>query len=398
MQCEVFLTILGVIIGVAAIVLVLSLGDSAQQLILSQIEGLGAETIVVVPGREPEGPADIAVTLFANSLTESDLKALRGSRKVGGIDSIEPAVLGSAKITKESERYQASVIGLGADAPEEIFDLETSVGSFYFEDDIESNARVAVIGEQVKDELFSEGDDVVGNTIKINGQRYVVLGVMQASGSLGFFNPDDAVLIPYTTAQKQILGIDYFNRFFVNVSNSEEVLAVADDLRAVLRDLHGIDDPDKDDFFVATQQEILETVGTITQTLSIFLVAIAAISLVVGGVGIMNIMLVSVTQRTKEIGLRKAVGANRSHILIQFIIEALFLTTLGGIIGIVLAFVLAWVGAFAVQLSGLPWEFNFSVFAALLGIFMAFSVGLIFGIYPAVRASRKSPLEALRYE
>ena len=393
-----FLTMLGIIIGVAAIVLVISLGEGAQGIILAQIQGVGGDTIIIRPGREPEGPNDFADTLFSDSLTTRDVEALKSSRNVANIAQVEPSVLASGSVSYRNNVYRPTTLGWSGEAITSILHIEPTEGVFFTQDDIHNRARVAVIGDRVRQELF-EDDEAVGEYIRIKEVTFRVVGVLPKSGQLSFFNPDEMVVVPYSTAQTYLLGIDHFHEILVRASDTALVDEVAEDIRATLRERHKIDDPSKDDFYVTTQQDIVERVQTVTQVLTLFLTSIAAIALVVGGVGIMNIMLVSVTERTREIGLRKAIGATNGDILKQFLFEALFLTVTGGAIGTLISVSMtSLVSLVASSQFNVDWPFKLPLGAIALGIGMAAGVGLLFGLYPAVKAARKSPMEALRYE
>jgi putative ABC transport system permease protein len=392
------LTIIGIVIGIVAIVFVMSMGQAAQEFIISQVEGFGAHTLIVRPGREPQGPTGAAETLLSDSLRERDLLFLRQPGRVPGVVSVEPAVLVPGSVSYQNQISRPTVFGWTAEALARFFDVYPETGELFSQEDIEAHAKVGVIGQKVKDELFGDSD-AVGEYIKVKGQNIRVVGVLPSKGQVSVLNLDEVVVIPYTTARQDILGSDHYFEFFVGVDEAYDIADVEVDLKAVLRDLHGITDPAKDDFFVVTQKDIIESVSTITSALTIFLVAIASISLLVGGVGIMNIMMVSVTERTAEIGLRKAVGATNKHILQQFLLEALILTTGGGVLGVMLAALLSWVVSLVVRnFFALPWAFTVPLLAVVLGVGMAGFVGVAFGLYPARRASLKDPIEALRYE
>ncbi|MBI4156057.1 MAG: FtsX-like permease family protein, partial [Candidatus Zambryskibacteria bacterium] len=226
-----------------------------------------------------------------------------------------------------------------------------------------------------------------------------IIGILPAKVQVSFYNFDETAIIPYTTAQKYIFGIKYFHRFIIQASSEDKVSQAVREVTTTLRNSHGITDPEKDDFFVETQADIVDRLGVITDVLTLFLASVAAISLVVGGIGIMNIMIVSVTERTREIGLRKAVGATEKDILIQFLLEAVILTLIGGIIGILLGTFFSLISSIILgKVIGFGWQFTFPAQAAILGLIVSVLVGLVFGLYPARRASLKSPIEALRYE
>ncbi len=391
-----FLTILGIVIGITAIILVMSLGAGAQNFILSQVQGLGSKTIAVIPGRQPKGPSDSA-QLFSDSLKEKDLVALKKKENVPNLAKVMPIVFGGETGLYESNTYRLTVFG-ATELISQIFDLVPEEGRFFGDDDVKARADVVVLGSKVKNELFGDRD-AVGEKIRIKNRSLRVIGVLPKKGQVSFFNFDEIAVIPYTTAQEYIFGIKYFHRLIVEADSDKNIDTVAEDVRITLRNSHNITDPDKDDFFVQTQADLAARLGAITTALTLFLVAMASISLFVGGIGIMNIMLVSVTERTKEIGLRKSIGATNRDILTQFLIEAVVLTLLGGIVGIALGSSLAFlIGQILERFAAIPWPWNFPWLGALLGLAVSASIGLIFGIYPARHASQKSPTEALRYE
>lgn len=391
-----FLTILGIVIGITAIILVMSLGAGAQNFILSQVQGLGTKTVAVIPGREPKGPSDSA-QLFSDSLKEKDLLELEKKANVPNLSKVMPVVFGGETGVYGDETYRLTIFG-GTELMSSIFDLAPETGRFFDEDDVKSRSDVVIIGSKVKEELFGESD-AVGQKIRIKNKSLRVIGVLPKKGQVSFFNFDEIAIIPYTTAQEYIFGIKYFHRLIIEADSDQNINRVAEDVKITLRNSHNITDPDKDDFFVQTQADLADRLGAITTALTLFLVAMASISLFVGGVGIMNIMLVSVTERTKEIGLRKSIGATKKDILMQFLIEAIVLTLTGGIIGIALGALLSFVIAqILTQFAAIVWAFSFPWQGALLGLGVSGAIGLIFGIYPAKHAADKSPMEALRYE
>jgi putative ABC transport system permease protein len=390
------LTILGIVIGISSIILIMSLGAGAKNLIVSQIQGLGAKTIAILPGKEPGGPSDIT-TLFSDSLKDRELQALQKKTNVPNAQYIMPVVMGAGTAVYGNETYKLSIFG-GGEMLFTIFDLKADKGVFYTDEDVKSKNAVVVLGYKAKDKLFGT-EEAVGKKVRIKNTTFKVIGVLPEKGQSSFISFDEAAILPYTTAQQYILGTKYFSRIIVEADSETNLVQTSNDIKTTLRDLHNITDPSKDDFYVSTPAEVADKLSTIFNTLTIFLAAVAAISLIVGGVGIMNIMLVSVTERTKEIGLRKALGATNANILTQFLLEAVILTGSGGLIGIILGSVLAIISSDLItRFAGLNWQYTFPIGAAILGIVVSSLIGLIFGIYPARQAAKKSPMEALRYE
>ena len=388
------LTVVGIVIGITSIILVMSLGQGAQTLILGQVKGLGATTIITLPGKLSLGPSAAAQTMN-DSLKQKDLALLEMKSNLPHAKYVMPMVVGSAQSVRGSNVYQTTVFGAGSLVPQ-IFNLIPDRGDFFSDDDVLSQSLVVVIGYKVKQHLF-DGDDPIGQKIRIKNNTFKVVGVLPEKGSSSQF--DDCVFMPYTTAQQYILGTKFYSRLVVEADTQDNITTTVQDIKITLRNSHNITDPTKDDFSVTTQADIAATLSTITNALTAFLAAVAAISLVVGGIGIMNIMLVSVTERTKEIGLRKALGATNEDILTQFLLEAVILTATGGVIGIILGSGLSYLISLVLKnVLMLDWQFIFPWSAAIMGFITASGVGLLFGIYPANQAAKKSPMEALRYE
>src|SRR3989339_573794 len=390
-----FLTVLGIVIGITAIIMVMSLGQGAQNLILSQIQGMGSKTVVVLPGREPKGPTDSLQTFFAESLKEKDLEALRKKSNVPTAKEVMPLVFGSDSASYKNETYRLTLLG-SSEKISDVFDLGIDKGAFFSENDIRGRSDVVVIGSKVKEKLFGESE-ALGERIRVGERNLRIIGILPQEGQVSFFNFDEVALLPYTTAQQYIFGIKHFQRIIIEADSEKNIDRTVSDAKATIRETHNVTNPDKDDFYIETQADIASRLGTITNVLTLFLAAIAAISLLVGGIGIMNIMLVSVTERTREIGLRKALGATEKNILFQFLLEAVFLTGVGGIIGIVLGVSLSLAISLAIQFfSTIDWPLGISFLAIFLGIGVSGIIGIVFGIYPAKKASEKSPIEALR--
>jgi len=391
-----FLTLLGIVIGISAIITIMAVGDGAEQLILKQVEGMGANSLFIDPGREPEGPSDFA-GMYSDSLKIKDVEALMKPSNVQGVDEVGPMVIYSNTVTYENETKRATVLG-SSELIAEILEIEVVQGSFFNDEDIKQKAKVAVIGSEIKNDLFGD-KNAIGEKIKIKGYSFKIVGVLATKGKASFFDADNTIVTPYTTVQQYLLGNNYFHEIVVRVEEGSNISRVKRDIEYTLRESHGITDPDKDDFYVATQEDAAEKVQTIMGVLTSLLLVVAAISLVVGGIGIMNIMLVSVTERIKEIGLRKALGATEKDILIQFLLEAVIVTGMGGLIGVILGAFFSFIAAQILSYAmGQPWGFSFPFSAAIVGTLVSAIVGLIFGIYPAYKAAKKDPVEALRHE
>jgi len=391
------LTMLGIIIGVGAVIALLALGEGAQAAITAEIQSIGSNLIFIVPGREEgHGPMAGAGNVPA-TLTLDDAEAIAGP-DVPGVLAVAPSFENRAEVAYGSENVYTTIKGTTPDYTL-VRNASPERGEFFTQQQLTTIARVAVLGHQTAEDLFGEGDPL-GCTIKINRVHFRVIGVMEKRGSGMGGNEDDAVFIPITTAQRKLFGGRAVSGTSWEVSSigvalvSEDYMDTAtDEIVLLLRQRHKIQPGDDDDFSVMSQEDILSMAEQITGILTIFLGAIAAISLLVGGIGIMNIMLVSVMERTREIGIRKAVGAKRRDILMQFLVEAVVLSVVGGLLGILLGAGIA----ILVEQSGLMTTV-ISADAMLLATGFSVAVGLFFGIYPSVRAARLHPIEALRYE
>jgi len=389
-----FLTILGIVIGITAITIVTSLGSSAEGFILGELENFGSNVAFVIPGREGNFGEE---SILTDSLREKDVEALNNKNNVPDAEMIVPFVFGPTVVAYESEKYHTSLLG-ASPGNKEVDKLELADGEFINDEDVDQKASVIILGSGVKEDLFG-ASDAIGEKVKIKERLYRVIGILEPKGQSLFVDYDKVAIVPYTTAQQYILGYDYIQRIVVMAISTEAVPGMVKDIEKTIRDSHNIENPDDDDFHVQTPEDAAKTFSTITDVLTILLGSIAAISLVVGGVGIMNIMLVSVTERTREIGLRKALGAKNGDILAQFLIEAIILTGAGGIMGIISGSLLSYIGTIIIyQFGGIDFPFSSPLSGALLGIGVSTAIGFVFGIYPAHQASKKSPMESLRYE
>ncbi|MCX6745164.1 MAG: ABC transporter permease [Candidatus Parcubacteria bacterium] len=392
-----FLTMLGIIIGISSVIIIISVGAGAQSLILNQIKALGSNQISIFPGASEESGPPPSVFGSANtSLKIEDLDALNNKQNVPHVVAITYYVRGTATMKWQDSEFNGTFVATTASYPE-VHDIAVAQGRFLDQDEEKNLAKVVVLGANVKDELFGD-EEAIGQLIKIKKHEFRVIGVMAKKGTTGFENQDNYVFIPVSTGQKIMLGIDYISLARVKIDSQENVNQAVADIKAVLRDRHNLDSKELDDFTVRAQAQAIEIFSSITNSLTYFLAAIAAISLLVGGIGIMNIMLIAVTERTREIGLRKALGAKRKNILSQFLIESIAVTLLGGIIGIIFGIVISLLVAFIARYLGYNWDFVISISAVFLSCTISIMVGLFFGLYPAFKASELNPIEALQYE
>jgi len=394
-----FLTMLGVIIGVGAVIIIMSVGAGAQSLIISQIKTLGTNLVGVLPGKsEDKGPPASIMGIVITTLTYEDALALAEKQNVPNIVAVSAHAQGVASVNWESNEYDTNISGITASYMD-VEGGEVKEGRFITKEEESNLSKVAVLGSTVAKELFG-ATDPIGRQIKIKKHSFEVIGTMKERGTVGFQNADDQIFIPVRTMQKLISGVNYLGFIRAKVDYEENIPLVMSDMATTLRERHGITDKTgaSDDFTIRSAAAQLEIITTVTNALKYFLAAMAAISLVVGGIGIMNIMLISVRERTREIGLRKAIGANNSDILSQFLIEATTITLLGGIIGIIGGTILSFLVSVIIKALGYSWDFVISPSSVILASLVSIAVGLAFGIYPARKASQLQPVEALRYE
>ncbi len=397
------LTMLGIIIGISAVITLVSVGQGVQAVVDEQMEGIGSNLLFVMPGELEASRTSVQSMLRSvniSTLTLGDAVAMANPLNAPDLLGVAPEFVANGTLVYGNRNAQTSVAGVTPSYPD-VRNFYPVKGSFIREEDIRSRARVAALGQSVLEELFPPGIDPIGQTIKINRVPFRVIGVMQEKGASSFSDDNDIVFIPLTTAQTRLFsGRDLSGEYTVSVIYAKAIDEsrldrARDQIANLLRRRHGlIYSTDKNDFTVLTQKDVGDVLQSLTTILTVFLGLIAAVSLLVGGIGIMNIMLVSVTERTREIGIRKAVGAKRRDILIQFLIEAIVLSLLGGLIGITLGVS----GTVGVSKTVSELTLHLSASTILLSAGFSTGVGLFFGIYPAVRASRLNPIDALRYE
>ncbi|HOW60415.1 MAG TPA: ABC transporter permease [Candidatus Moranbacteria bacterium] len=392
-----FLTILGIIIGIASVIIVMAIGASAQQLIVDQVNGMGTNLVGILPGASDEkGPPASALGIVTTTLKTSDLEAIMLKKNVPNVIAISGYVSGVATAEYKSNSTQSNFQGVSAG----FIDVENNklqAGRFFTNEEDNGLARVAVIGSKKSEDLF-ENEDPIGKVFSLKGTNFTVIGIFEKKGSSGFSNVDEMIYVPLQTAQKIILGINYLNFARVKIDSFENMDRAVADVKYTIRMKHNIKNPTDDDFSVRNTAQALEMINKITNVLKYFLAGIAGISLLVGGIGIMNIMLISVNQRIREVGLRKAVGARTRHIITQFLSESVFITLVGGTIGIIIGILISFLASLVINALGYSWQFIISLSSIIVGTFISVLIGIIFGIYPARKASQISPMEALRYE
>lgn len=386
------LTILGIVIGVAAVIAMLAVGTGAQNVITGSISGIGTNLLFVFSGNFQEDVRN------PQPLTIGDAEAIGDVFQAPSVAAVAPVIQGSRRVTFGGEQTSIEVSGV-TPAYISVRNYELLEGEFINDEHILGRASVAVLGPDLADRLFGHSEGVVGETIRIEGQPFRVIGVTLSKGGGAFGSQDNYALVPFSTAQTRLIrrSRERVDVIFVQAVSADVVTSASEEISQILRERHrgviGVDD-----FTVLSQQDFVATAQTITGVLTVFLGGIAAISLLVGGIGIMNIMLVSVTERTREIGLRKAIGARRRDILIQFLTESSLLSMFGGIIGIGLGWLIAYVVGLVATASGTELTPVVGIDAILLATIFSTAVGLFFGIYPANRAANLEPVEALRYE
>ena len=386
------LTMLGIIIGIGSVIAMVAIGQGAQASIESSIQSIGSNLIMVTPGsqRSIGGYQAAGQRGSAKTLLQTDAEAIK--KEISGIKELALELSGRYQITAKGTNTNTSVIGT-TPAYATVRNVQVADGGFISDQNVKTKAKVAVIGPTTATDLFGEGVSPIGQAIRINGMQFKVVGVTVEKGGSGFNNSDDVVYIPFSTAQQFLFGGEYVTSIDIEAESADSMTSIQEDVTALLRERHNLTGDATADFSIMNQNDIVQTASSVTGTFTILLGAVAGISLVVGGIGIMNMMLTTVTERTREIGLRKAIGAKRRDINKQFLAEAIVLTIIGGILGIILGTVISLI----VNYSGLLTT-KISFNSILLAFSVSAAIGITFGYYPARRAAGLNPIDALRYE
>lgn len=384
------LAMLGVIIGIGSVIALISLGQASQRFITSQIQALGSNLLTITPGSQMTGGVRGGGNV--TTLTYDDAKAIINSPSITTLNKVSAEYSSRTQVVAGKNNTNTTVTGV---LPEyaEIRNTIISFGTFVTQRNVDSMSKVAILGPITATDLFGEGANPVGKTIRINSQVFNVAGVTEEKGGSGFMSQDDIIFIPLTTAQKLLFGVDYVNSISVSAISEDVMVRAQEEISNLLLSRHKIKNPELADFRIMSQEDILSTMTQITGTFTTLLSGIAAISLIVGGIGIMNIMLVTVTERTREIGLRKALGAKGNTITTQFLVEAIMITFIGGAIGTLIGIAIS-----AVLTNSMNLPFVLSISSVMLAFIVSAAVGILFGWYPAQKAAKLEPIEALRYE
>lgn len=385
-----FLTMLGIIIGVASVIAMLAIGQGSKQNIQDSVESLGSNTIMLIPGASSQGGVRMEAG-SANSLKREDAAAI--AARCDLVQYVSPIVYRGVQAVSGSQNWHTVIYGVLNDYFM-IRTLAVTDGLAFTASDERAAAKVCVIGQTVADKLFGENFNPVGQTIRLNNIPFKIIGILEKKGQNSFGqDQDDIIIAPFSTVQKRMLSTTNVNSIFASAVSQEAINDAADEISSLIRERHRLLPLDEDDFTVRTQQDIADIFGTISKVMTILLASIASISLLVGGIGIMNIMLVSVTERTREIGIRLAVGAKSRDVLVQFMIESVFISFIGGFIGMCFGIL---VSVLVAKFGG--WPITISLSSVILAFGFSSMVGLFFGWYPARKASNLNPIEALRYE
>ena len=387
------LTMLGIVIGIGAVVAMVSLGQGATASVQAEIASLGTNVLIVIPGATTVGGVRGGLG-SVSTLTVEDAQDIE--KRVSGVTAVMYASRSVLQVIRENKNWSTVVLGTTPEFPD-IRNWPISDGNFFTPSDLDSAAKVAVVGKTVAQNLFEIGEDVVGSEIRIRNVPLRVIGILASKGqSITGQDQDDLVVVPFSTAERKVLGTKFLGTvglILAATQTRQDIPMVVEDIKDLLRTRHRLHSSEEDDFTIRTMEDIAKTIAGTSRTMMLMLMSIASISLIVGGIGIMNILLVSVTERTKEIGLRMAVGAKRRHILLQFLVEAIIMTVFGGVLGVA-----AGIGGARLLTQVVGWPTIISPQAVLTAFLFSLVVGLFFGLYPANKASKLNPIDALHYE
>ena len=387
------LTMLGIIIGIGAVVAMVSLGQGATASVQAEISSLGTNVLIIIPGATTVGGVRGGLGSIS-TLTVDDAQDIE--KKVSSVTMVMYATRSVLQVIRENKNWSTIVLGTTPEFPD-IRSWPVAQGNFFTQSDMDAAAKVVILGKTAAQNLFESGEEIVGSEVRIRNVPLRVIGILAPKGqSITGQDQDDFVVLPFTTAERKVLGTRFLGTvgiILVATQTRHDIPAVVDDIKELLRAKHRLQSSEEDDFTIRTMEDIANTMAGTSRTMMLMLMGIASISLIVGGIGIMNILLVSVTERTREIGLRMAVGAKRIHILLQFLIEAIIMTTIGGILGVG-----AGIGISLLLTKLIGWPTIISMPAVAAAFVFSLVVGIFFGLYPANKASKLNPIEALHYE